>query len=183
MLSLGVDRSQGARSRPHERCASTRRTAPMRSPRRTAADHVAARPERWGPGRSWFVDLMPHMRAERDGCRGGSASMTLRVAGFAPAAKSSGWALLETSDRCVTQPPLGRVMSVTRRSTGTGHRARCSRTSSSVSSSMEPPATQRPFSRMRNSLATRRANGSFCSTSITVTPASRLSLMMMSPIS
>ena len=35
---------------------------------------------------------------------------------------------------------------------------------------MAPPATQRPFSRMRNSLATRRANGSFCSTSRTVTP-------------
>ena len=39
------------------------------------------------------------MRAERDACRGGSASMTLRVAGFAPAAKSSGWDLLETPDR------------------------------------------------------------------------------------
>ena len=46
-----------------------------------------------------------------------------------------------------------------------------------------PPATERPFSRMQNSLATRRANGSFCSTSSTVTPASRLSLRMMSPIS
>ena len=46
---------------------------------------------------------------------------------------------------------------------------------SSVSSSMAPPATHRPFSRMQNSLATRRAKGSFCSTSSTVTPASRLS--------
>ena len=49
-------------------------------------------------------------------------------------------------------------------------------TTSSVSSPMAPPATQRPFSRMRNSLATRRAKGSFCSTSSTVTPASSIEL-------
>ena len=66
---------------------------------------------------------------------------------------------------------------------GQGYTARYSRTTSSFSSSMGPRATRRPFSRMQKSLATRRANGSFCSTSRTVTPASRLSLRMMSPIS
>ena len=66
---------------------------------------------------------------------------------------------------------------------GQDYTARYSRTTSSLSSSMGPRATRRPFSRMQKSLATRRANGSFCSTSSTVTPASRLSLRMMSPIS
>ena len=60
---------------------------------------------------------------------------------------------------------------------------RCSWTTSSVSWSMVPPATDRPFSMMTNSLATRRANGSFCSTSSIVTPASRFNRRMMSPIS
>ena len=41
---------------------------------------------------------------------------------------------------------------------------RWARTTSSVRSPMGPRATPRPLSRMQNSLATRRANGSFCST-------------------
>jgi hypothetical protein len=49
---------------------------------------------------------------------------------------------------------------------------RCSRTMSSLSSAIVPAAAQRPFSRIRNSLPTRRAKGSFCSTSSTVTPVS-----------
>jgi hypothetical protein len=52
------------------------------------------------------------------------------------------------------------------------HTLKCARTTSSVNSSIAPPATHRPFSRIRNALATRRANGSFCSTRSTVTPTS-----------
>ena len=63
------------------------------------------------------------------------------------------------------------------------HTLRCARTTSSVSSPMEPAATRRPLSRMQNSLATRRANGSFCSTSSTVSPSSLFSFKTMSPIS
>ena len=64
-----------------------------------------------------------------------------------------------------------------------GHTERWSRTCSSLSSSIAPPATQRPFSRMRNSLATLRANNNFCSTNMTVTSASLFNLRRMSPIS
>ena len=54
----------------------------------------------------------------------------------------------------------------------TGHTLRCARTTSSVRSPIAPAETRRPLSRMQNSLATRRANGSFCSTSSTVSPSS-----------
>jgi enamine deaminase RidA (YjgF/YER057c/UK114 family) len=63
------------------------------------------------------------------------------------------------------------------------HTLKCASTTSSVSSPIGPAATRRPLSRMQNSLATRRANGSFCSTSSTVSPSSLFSLRMMSPIS
>ena len=54
MLSLGVDRSQGARSRPHERCASTstRRTAPDAIP---SKDRSGPRRRKTGALGSWTV--------------------------------------------------------------------------------------------------------------------------------
>src|SRR5438445_477499 len=62
------------------------------------------------------------------------------------------------------------------------HTLRCARTNSSVSSAIAPAATRRPLSRMQNSLATRRANGSFCSTNSIVRPSSLFSFKRMSPI-
>jgi hypothetical protein len=56
-------------------------------------------------------------------------------------------------------------------------------TTSSDNSAIVPAATWRPLAKMQKSLATRRANGNFCSTNRTVNPVAWFSLRMMSPIS
>lgn len=63
------------------------------------------------------------------------------------------------------------------------HTVRWCLTISSLSAEIGPPATRRPLSSTRNSLATRRANGSFCSTISTLSPVSRLRRISRSPIS
>src|SRR5579862_1680665 len=59
---------------------------------------------------------------------------------------------------------------------------KCFCTNSSVNCAIPPDTTSLPLSRMRTSVATRRANDSFCSTSSTVSPAPR-KRVMTSPIS